>query len=109
MNRRKFLSYVGCGCCGFVLNSCSTAPITERRQLNIIPDSIGWLGNQISHRIGSWSCYEGNFDSSSWFPSKTIGEHWQNFSTSLSTDTSVCDLTFDSSYVFFNICISKRY
>ena len=39
MNRRKFLSYVGCGCCGFVLNSCSTAPITERRQLNIIPEA----------------------------------------------------------------------
>tara|TARA_Y100000816_G_scaffold111932_1_gene78308 strand:- start:1645 stop:2481 length:837 start_codon:yes stop_codon:yes gene_type:complete len=39
MNRRKFLSYLGCGCCGFVLNSCSTAPITERRQLNIIPEA----------------------------------------------------------------------
>ena len=39
MNRRKFLSYVGCGCCGLVLNSCSTAPITERRQLKIIPES----------------------------------------------------------------------
>ncbi len=39
MNRRKFLSYVGCGCCGFILNSCSTAPITERRQLKIIPEA----------------------------------------------------------------------
>ena len=39
MNRRKFLSYVGCGCCGFILNSCATAPITERRQLRIIPES----------------------------------------------------------------------
>ncbi len=39
MNRRKFLSYMGCGCCGFILNSCSTAPITERRQLKIIPES----------------------------------------------------------------------
>ncbi len=39
MNRRKFLSYVGCGCCGFVLNACTTAPITERRQLKIIPES----------------------------------------------------------------------
>ena len=39
MNRRKFLSYVGCGCCGFLLNSCSTAPITERRQFKIIPES----------------------------------------------------------------------
>ena len=39
MNRRKFLTYIGCGCCGFVLNSCSTAPITERRQLKIIPEA----------------------------------------------------------------------
>ena len=39
MNRRKFLSYVGCSCGGFILNSCSTAPITERRQLKIIPEA----------------------------------------------------------------------
>ena len=39
MNRRKFLSYVGCGCCGFILNSCTTAPITERKQLKIISES----------------------------------------------------------------------
>ena len=38
MNRRKFLSYVGYGCCGFVMNSCSTAPITERKQLSIISE-----------------------------------------------------------------------
>ncbi|MDC0876393.1 M48 family metallopeptidase [Candidatus Pelagibacter sp.] len=39
MNRRKFLSYVGCGCCGFILPSCSTAPITDRKQLKIIPEA----------------------------------------------------------------------
>jgi predicted Zn-dependent protease len=39
MNRRKFLSYVGCGCCSFVLNSCGTAPITERKQLKIVPEA----------------------------------------------------------------------
>ena len=39
MNRRKFLSYVGCGCCGLILPSCSTAPITERKQLKIIPEA----------------------------------------------------------------------
>ncbi len=38
MNRRKFLSYVGCGCCGFILNSCATAPITERKQLKIVSE-----------------------------------------------------------------------
>ncbi len=39
MNRRKFIQYVGCGCCGFVLNSCSNVPITDRKQLRIIPES----------------------------------------------------------------------
>ena len=39
MNRRKFLTYVSCSCCGFILNSCATAPITERRQLKIIPEA----------------------------------------------------------------------
>ena len=39
MNRRKFLSYLGCGCCGFVLPSCTTAPITERKQLKIVSEA----------------------------------------------------------------------
>ena len=39
MNRRKFLSYIGCGCCGVLVNGCSTAPITDRRQLKIIPEA----------------------------------------------------------------------
>ena len=39
MNRRKFLSYIGCGCCSYILPSCTTAPITKRSQLKIIPES----------------------------------------------------------------------
>ena len=39
MNRRKFLRYVGCSCCSAITYSCSTAPITERRQLKFIPES----------------------------------------------------------------------
>ena len=39
MNRRKFLTHISIGCCGLILNSCSTAPITERRQLKIIPEA----------------------------------------------------------------------
>ena len=38
MNRRKFLNYIGCGCGGLMINACSTTPITERRQLKIIPE-----------------------------------------------------------------------
>ena len=39
MNRRKFLSYIGCSCCGFFVSSCSTTPITDRKQLSIISES----------------------------------------------------------------------
>ncbi|MDA9667511.1 M48 family metallopeptidase [Candidatus Pelagibacter sp.] len=39
MNRRKFLSYVGCGCGGLLLPSCSTTPITDRKQLKIVSEA----------------------------------------------------------------------
>ena len=39
MDRRKFLTYMGCGCGSLLLSSCSTAPITDRRQLKLIPES----------------------------------------------------------------------
>ena len=38
MNRRKFLGYLGCSCCSMFLPSCTTAPITERKQLKIISE-----------------------------------------------------------------------
>ena len=39
MNRRKFLNYIGCSCCGIMINGCSTAPITDRKQFKIIPEA----------------------------------------------------------------------
>ena len=39
MDRRKFLTYMGCGCCGIILPSCSNAPITDRKQFKIIPEA----------------------------------------------------------------------
>ena len=39
MNRRKFLGYLGCSCCSMFLPSCTTAPITERKQLKIISEA----------------------------------------------------------------------
>jgi len=39
INRRKFLGYFGCSCCSLILPSCTTVPITERRQLSIIPEA----------------------------------------------------------------------
>ena len=39
MNRRKFLGYLGCSCCSMFLPSCTSAPITERKQLKIISEA----------------------------------------------------------------------
>ena len=38
MNRRKFLHIFSCGCLSIGLHSCATAPITERKQLKLIPE-----------------------------------------------------------------------
>lgn len=60
-------------------------------QLHTLPDSIGWFGDQSTWIIGSHACYDDFRDSSSWFPSKTVGEYWQNFvSEGTITDTSDC-------------------
>jgi len=40
MKRREFLKYVGCGCCAFGLPSCSSAPITNRKQITFFPESV---------------------------------------------------------------------
>ena len=39
INRRKFLGFIGCCTCGLVIPSCSTVPITERKQLSILSES----------------------------------------------------------------------
>ena len=44
INRRKFLEIFGSCSCGLMLTACTTAPITERKQLKLIPEST--LNNQ---------------------------------------------------------------
>ena len=39
INRRKFLEVIGYCSCGLMIASCGTAPITERRQLKLLPES----------------------------------------------------------------------
>ncbi len=39
INRRKFLGLFGCGCCSILMSSCSTVPITERKQLSLISEA----------------------------------------------------------------------
>ena len=38
IDRRKFLGLFGCSCCSLLMPSCATVPITERKQLSIIPE-----------------------------------------------------------------------
>tara|TARA_B100000427_G_scaffold313597_1_gene306057 strand:+ start:102 stop:929 length:828 start_codon:yes stop_codon:yes gene_type:complete len=39
MDRRFFLQVLGCGCLSLGMSSCTTVPITDRRQLKLIPES----------------------------------------------------------------------
>jgi len=39
INRREFLGFFGCCACGIAIPSCTTAPITQRRQLKLLPES----------------------------------------------------------------------
>ena len=39
INRRKFLELITCGCCSVILPSCTTVPITERKQLSLISEA----------------------------------------------------------------------
>ena len=39
MNRRNFINLIGCGCVSAGFMSCSTAPITDRKQLTLIPEA----------------------------------------------------------------------
>ncbi len=39
MDRRFFLQALGCGCISLGITSCTTVPITDRRQLKLIPES----------------------------------------------------------------------
>ena len=38
INRRKFLEIFGGCTCSLMISSCSTAPITERKQLKLLPE-----------------------------------------------------------------------
>ena len=38
MDRRFFLQALGCGCLSLGISSCSSVPITDRKQLTIYPE-----------------------------------------------------------------------
>ena len=52
MDRRKFLTYMGCGCCNLMIASCGTTPITDRRQLKLIPEAkLNAQASQIYEKV----------------------------------------------------------
>ena len=52
MDRRKFLTYMGCGCCNIMIASCGTTPITDRKQLKLIPEAkLNAQASQIYEKV----------------------------------------------------------
>ena len=52
INRRKFLEIIGGCSCGLIISSCATAPITERKQLKLLPEStINRQAAQLYERV----------------------------------------------------------
>ena len=103
MNRRKFLSYVGCGCCGFVLNSCSTAPITERKQLKIVSEAkLNAQAAQIFEKIKEKE--KMSKDTRSLKQIKEIGKKMENSISEYFFQSSLADPTayFDWEYILID-------
>jgi predicted Zn-dependent protease len=103
MNRRKFLSYVGCGCCGFVLNSCSTAPITERKQLKIVSEAkLNAQAAQIFEKIKEKE--KMSKDTRSLNQIKEIGKKMENSISEYFFQSSLADPTayFDWEYILID-------
>ena len=77
INRRKFLElFTGCTC-GLVITSCSTAPITERKQLKLLPEStINRQAAQLYERVKSKTKLSS--DKKKLDEIKTIGERIEN-------------------------------
>ena len=76
INRRKFLGLFGCGCCSLILPSCSTVPITERKQLSIIPEAR--INNQAAAAYENFRSKSKLITSGKQFNEiKKIGKKWK--------------------------------
>ena len=52
INRRKFLEIFGGCSCGLIVSSCSSAPITQRKQLKLLPEStINRQASELYERV----------------------------------------------------------
>ena len=99
MNRRNFLHLMGCGCLSIGINSCTTAPITERKQLKLIPEAkLNAQAAQIYEKIKK---KEKLIDDKNLTDIKTIGQKMQDSISEYFYQSNLPDPTtnFDWEYI----------
>ena len=99
MNRRNFLHLIGCGCLSMSIHSCTTAPITERKQLRLIPEAkLNAQAAQIYEKIKK---KEKLIDDKNLTDIKTIGKKMQDSISEYFYQSNLPDPTanFDWEYI----------
>ena len=99
MNRRNFLHLIGCGCLSMSIHSCATAPITERKQLRLIPEAkLNAQAAQIYEKIKK---KEKLIDDKNLTDIKTIGKKMQDSISEYFYQSNLPDPTanFDWEYI----------
>ena len=100
MDRRFFLQYLGCGCLTIGISSCSSVPITERKQLKIIPEAnLNAQAAQIYEKVKSKEKLSD--DISQLNEIKDIGKRMENSIAEYFERTNIKDPTlgFDWEYI----------
>jgi len=99
MNRRNFLHLIGCSCLSMGIHSCTTAPITERKQLRLIPEAkLNAQAAQIFEKIKK---KEKLIDDKNLTDIKTIGKKMQDSISEYFYQSNLPDPTtnFDWEYI----------
>ena len=100
MDRRFFLQYLGCGCLTIGISSCSSVPITDRKQLKIIPEAnLNAQAAQIYEKVKSREKLSD--DISQLNEIKDIGKRMENSIAEYFDRTNIKDPTlgFDWEYI----------
>ena len=102
MNRRNFLHLMGCGCLSIGIQSCTTAPITERKQLKIIPEAK--LNAQAAKIYEKIKEKEKLIDDKNLVSIKTIGKRMQDSISEYFYQSNLADPTtnFDWEYILID-------
>ena len=102
MNRRNFLHFFGCGCLSIGITSCTTAPITERKQLKLIPEArLNAQAAQIYEKIKN---KEKLLNNEKLTEIKTIGKKMEDSISEYFYKTNIPDPTanFDWEYILID-------